>query len=277
MTATLALLAATFVASPGALPDGKTLDALSYTFGGGPFGPSGTLSIAADGKVSYNFSSAPSTGSGGRVVKMEWAFTKEQKAELFGKLVEAGLLEMPGGPSVPFSNGFVVSSGKWRLSLSSVKVPDKVMALLRPLLAKAHPELWAENPEPKPSKPERLKLSSLGYTYTPKANGEIVSLHLQPNDTVRYTRRCVPNAPAGPLYVVEKDWKLTTKEMETLFESLVSDGLCELEDSGGGYPKHSFSAYAGRWSATFNPKELPDKVSSHLLPLLKKADAEFWK
>jgi hypothetical protein len=278
MTAAITLLAVTLAAPPGPLPDGKSFDALTYAFGAGAFGPGGAFGITADGKVSYFYSSAPHTGSGGHVVQKEWTLTKEEKAELFGKLVEAGLLDLPEGHGVPFANGFVVSTGKWRLNLSSVKVPDKVMALLRPLLAKADPELWAEKPEPKPSKPEPVVLKSVGYTFMPKAKGEPVSLNVYRNGLVQYRRINAPNAPDGRYYAVVKDWKLTAKEAEALLDALTADGLFDLEDTGGGkYPYHQIIGSAGRWNATFYPKELPEKVSKHLLPLLKKADPEFWK
>src|SRR5262245_48324282 len=104
MTAPLVLLAAALAAPPAPLTDGKSFDALTYVFGAGTFGPGGAFSIAADGKVSYFFSSAPHTNSGGQVVKKEWTLTKEEKAELFGKLVEAGLLELPDGHGVPYAN-----------------------------------------------------------------------------------------------------------------------------------------------------------------------------
>lgn len=279
MTGMIALLAASLAAPPGPIPDGKSFDTFQYVFGGaGAFGPGGSLSIAANGKVSYFFSSAPHTGSGGRVVKKDWTLTKEEKAKLFRKLVKAGLLDLPEGHGVPFANGIRVSSGKWQLFLSSVKMPDKVMALLRPLLAKADPELWAEKPAPKPPKPEPVVLKTLSYTFTPKADGESGYLHLQRTGPVRYTRRVARDAPAGPLYAVEKEWKLPAKEMEALFAALAEAGLFDLEDTGGGkFPNHAVTAYAGRWQTTFYPKEITEKVQKHLRPLLQKADPEFWK
>lgn len=274
MTAPLVLLAAALAAPPGALPDGKSFDALTYTFGGwGSFGPSGRLSVAADGAVTYSSSSAPHTGSGGVVVKKEWALTKEEKAELFAKLVEAGLLELGADRSAPHGHGFWVSSGKWVLPLNGAKVPDKVIAVLRPLLAKADPDMWDEKPKPEP-----IVLKSVGYTLTPKARGAAVSLNVYRSGLVQYRRVNDPNAPDGRYYAVEKDWKQTPKEAEALLDALVSDGLFDLEDTGGGkYPNHQVVGSAGRWNATFCPKELPEKVSKRLLPLLKHADAEFWK
>lgn len=279
MIAPLVLLAAALAAPPGALPDGKSFDALTYTFGGGgALSAGGSLSIAADGKVRYFYSSDPHTGSGGRVVQKEWTLTKEEKAELFGKLVAAGLLDLPDGHGVPFASGLLVTSGKWRRHLSSVKVPDKVMDLLRPLLAKAHPELWKEKPEPKPAKPEPIVLKSVGYTLTPKAKDGAVSLNVYRNGLVQYRRVGNGNAPDGRYYAVEKDWKQSAKEAEALLDALVADGLFDLEDTAGDkYPNHQITGSAGRWNATFYPKELPEKVSKHLLPLLKHADAEFWK
>jgi hypothetical protein len=277
MTATLALLAAALAAPPGPLPNGKSFDALTYSFGNGVLGPTGSLSIAADGKASYFYSSAPHTGSGGRVVKKEWTLTKEEKAELFRKLVEAGLLDLPEGHGVPFSPGIAVSSGKWRTTLGG-HIPDKVMAQLRPVLAKADPGMWAEEPAAKPAKSEPVKLKSVSYTFTPKADGESASLYLQPGGVVLYRRQAARNAPAGPFFVVEKEWKLPAKEMEALFDALTTDGLFDLDDTGGGkFPSHQVEAQAGRWQTRFHPKELPEKVRKHLLPLLQKADAEFWK
>lgn len=275
MTATLAFLAATLAAPPASLPDGKSFDALTYAFGGwGAFGPMGRLSIATDGKVTYSSSSAPHTGSGGVVVNKEWALTKEEKVELFAKLVEAGLLELGADRGAPHGHGFWVSSGKWVLPLNGAKVPDKVLAVLRPLLTKADPDMWGE----KPAKPEPVGLKSVGYTFAPKAKGELVSLNVYRSGLVQYRRVAAPDAPDGRYYAVEKDWKQTAKEAEALLDALVADGLFDLEDTKGGtYPQHKIIGSVGRWNATFYPKELPEKVSKHLLPLLKKADAEFWK
>lgn len=277
MTAPLVLLAAALAAPPNPVPDGKTFDALTYTFGGGGgFGAGGSLAISADGKVTYFYSSAPHTGSGGRVVKKDWTITKDEKAELFGKLVAAGLLDLPPAHGAAFFGGFRVSSGKWNLSLGGANVPDKVLDALRPLLTKADAGTWAEKPA-KP-KPEPVVFQSFGYTLVPKANGRPVSLYVTRAGGVQYRRVAAADAPDGKYYAVEKDWKLTAKEADALFDALAADGLFDLDDEGAAmYPSHTVTAHAGRWSASFAPKELPAKVTKHLLPLLKKADPDYWK
>ncbi|MBM3978968.1 MAG: hypothetical protein FJ304_01535 [Planctomycetes bacterium] len=279
MTASLVLLAAGLATPPSPVPDGKTFDALTYTFGGGGgFGAGGSLAIKADGKVTYFYSSAPHTGSGGRVVKKDWTITKDEKTELFAKLVAAGLLDMPAAHAVVLGGGgFQVSSGKWTLSLGGANVPDKVLDALRPLLAKADDKTWPPSPV-KAAKPEPVVFQSFGYTLVPKANGRPISLYVTRAGGVQYRRVAAADAPDGKYYAVEKDWKLTAKEAESLFDALAADGLFDLDDAGAAmYPSHTVTAHAGRWSATFAPKELPAKVTKHLLPLLKKADADYWK
>jgi hypothetical protein len=277
VTTALVLLAAALAAPPNAVPDGKTFDALTYTFGGGGgFGAGGTLTIAADGKVNYFFSSAPHTGSGGRVVQKEWTITKDEKAALFGKLVDAGLLDLPTGHGVMFAGGFQVSSGKWKLALGGAKVPDKIVELLAPLLLKADAGTWVEKPAK--AKPEPVVFQSFGYTLVPKANGRPISLYVTRAGGVQYRRVAAPDAPDGKYYAVEKDWKLTGKDAEALFDALATDGLFDLDDAGAAmYPSHTVTAHAGRWSASFAPKELPAKVMKRLLPLLKEADPDQWK
>src|SRR5262245_39879775 len=89
----LAILAASLV-RPGPLPDNRSpIDSLRYTFGGaGIAGPGGSLTISADGKVSFNYISAPQTNSGGLVIQKTWELTAKERTELFRKLVADGLL-----------------------------------------------------------------------------------------------------------------------------------------------------------------------------------------
>lgn len=273
----LVLLAAALAAPPNTVPDGKTFDALTYTFGGGGgFGGGGSLTIAADGKVTYFFSSAPHTGSGGNVVRTDWTITKDEKAALFAKLIDAGLLDLPAGHGVMFAGGFRVSSGKWNMVLGGTKVPDKITNLLAPLLLKADEKTWAEKPAR--AKPDPVAFQTFGYTLIPKANGRPIALYVTRAGGVQYRRVAAPDAPNGKYYAVEKDWKLTAKEAEALLDGLIADGLLDLDDAGAAmYPSHTVSAHAGRWAATYAPKGLPEKLMKRLLPLLKEADPDQWK
>src|SRR5687768_451846 len=92
-----ALLAASLGAPPDPLPDGKTIEALSFRFveGAMGLGPGGRLGISKDGKVGYSHATQPSTGSGGVITQKELSLTKEEQAELFRKLVADGLFKIP--------------------------------------------------------------------------------------------------------------------------------------------------------------------------------------
>ena len=275
MTTTyLVFLAGTLAANP--LPDNKVpIDSLTYTFGegGGLAGGGGRLTITKEGKVSYSFSSHPFTGSGGRVVQTSWELSKEERNELFRKLVDGGLLEAEDGDTV--TGGIRVTSGRWRATLAAEKVPDKAMAHLRPLLTKADPVKWpekkavaAKNPPAKPG-----TLTTLIHHFMPKKDGDYTSLVVSRDGKVYYVRH-IP----GPAEPVKAEWTIPAKDAEALLDGLVADGLFELEDVGRDkYPGHTIDTKVGRWQTTFHVKELPEKLSRRLLPLLRKADAEFWK
>jgi hypothetical protein len=278
MIAIVAALLAALAADP--LPDGKSIDSLSFQFyTGTPFlGPGGALNISADGKVSYFHQTQPWTGSGGIVKQKKWELKKGEAAALFGKLVADGLLELPEPRGANAANRFHVTSGRWQLALAADPVPDKLMAHLRPLLAEAHPGLWTEKPPVKLVPMEKPRLTSVRYSFTAKAEGEEATLTVGRNGGVTYRRQTHPNAPGGQKVLVNEAWAIPAKDAEALLDALVSDGLFELENTlGARFPNHSVQAQAGRWKTTFYPKELPEKVSTHLLPLLRKADGELWK
>ena len=270
----LIFLAGTLAANP--LPDNKTpIDSLTYTFGigGGTFGAGGRLTISPDGKVSYYFSSDPFTGSGGRVVNKSWELTKEERTELFRKLVADGLLEAEEGGTV--LSGIRVTSGRWRATLDPDKVPEKAMAHLRPLLGKADPVLWPEKKKEEAKAPAAPpgKLATFIYYFVPKKEGDYATLVVSRDGKVRYARR-PPNA-AKP---IQEEWTIPAKDAEALLDALVADGLLDLEDVGRDkFPNHGIDVQVGRWRTSFGVKELPEKFKKPLLPLLKKADADFWK
>jgi len=273
-TALLALLAASFAADP--LPDDKTpIDSLTYTFGGGVagLGPTGSLSISKDGKVQYFYSSAPHTGSGGRVVQQKWELSKEERTTLFRKLVDDGLLETEEGKS--FLESIRVTHGRWWRMLAPDKVPEKAMAHLRPLLAKADPELWSEKkpapPKQPPSKPGTV--TWLSYHLTTKKDGDRIALTFTRDGKAHYFRSSPDLAKP-----VEVAWSMPAKDAEALLDSLAADGLFELADGDGDkYPGHLIEAATGKWRIAIRPKEIPEKLLKPMLPLLKKADADFWK
>lgn len=275
LAAALAVLAAMH-APPNPLPDGTTIDALTYSFSdgaGGPFGAGGALSVAADGNVRYYSSSAPWTGSGGRVVKKDWELSNDERAELFRKLVDDGLLDTPGEGGV--FNGIRVGSGRWWTNVAADKVPEKAMRHLRPLLTKADPVRWPKKDEAKPAA-EAPKLTLLRYTLTPNADGREAVLLIQRDGSVSYTRHTHPTAPGGRKVLMNESWKLVAKDAAALLDALVTDGLLA-PVTGKIDPGYFVEAHAGRWTTTFKPGKPSDAVMKHIRPLLRKADAEFWK
>lgn len=272
-----ALLAAALAAPPGPMPDNTSIDSLTFTFSSGPLQAGGFFIIHADGKVSYSHQTAPYTGSGGIVTQKTWTLTKDERTELFRNLVAAGLLDIPDAKKPQMNNTFTVTSGRWQFTIHADPIPEKVMAHLRPLLAKAHPVLWTEKPPPK-AEPEKPKLTQFQYAFTPKAEGEAAVFAVRRDGTVTYKRNTHPNSPDGPKELVKEEWKIPAKDAEALLDALVADGLFDLEDTlGGKFPNHRIIAHSGRWYTTFYPKAMPEKLMKHLLPLMKKADAEYWK
>jgi hypothetical protein len=275
----LALLAGTLAAEP--LPDNKTpIDSLTYTFGGGGlFSGGGSLTISADGKVKYFYSSAPHTNSGGRVVQQSWELTKEERTALFRKLVDDGLLEAEEGAN--FLDGIRVTHGRWRTTIAGDKVPDKAMAHLRPLLSKADPVMWGEK-KPAPAKEPAAKpgtLRQFNYYFAPKAEGDHILLYVGRGGEVSYQRYGpVAGAPGTTKTHVQTSWKIPRADAEAVLDALVADGALDLETAEQDrFPVHRVEAQVGRWTTTFYTKPLPEKLTKQLLPLLKKADAEFWK
>jgi hypothetical protein len=270
MTAALvAVLAGALAADP--LPDNKApIDTLTYSFEvGGVFGPGGSLTISADGKVTYFYSSAPSTNSGGTVVSTSWELTKDERTKLFGQLVADGLLELDeGGPAAAH---IAVARGRWRTTLAADKVPEKVMQNLRPLLARAHPALWKEKPVAGKAPPKEGVPVHVIYHFRARENSDQTSLRVFRTGKVIYTRH-PPNAKS-----VETEWTIPVKDAEALLDGLVADGLFDLKAVNGQFPSHVIEGQVGRWSTAFGVKELPEKVGGRLLPLLRKADPEFWK
>jgi hypothetical protein len=270
---TLALLATLPAADP--LPDGKTIDSLHFSFNKGVpgLGPNGSLTVTADGKVSYHYISAPHTGSGGRVIDTKWEVPKAEVAALFRNLVEHGLLDLPDGRALG-THSFRVTSGRWHMTVGADPIPEKILADLRPYLEKVHADMWKEKPAAPAQKPV---LTWLQYAFTEKADGAQITLTLGRGGGVSYTRRD-NSAPAGKQMPVYETWYLKRDEAEKLFDALIADGLADLDDTGKGkFPSHSVQVFAGKWSTVFYPKEMPDAVMKHFRPLLEKADPAAWK
>lgn len=262
------------------------IDSLSYTFGtAGADGAGGRLHIANDGKVSYSHSTAPFTGSGGRVTKKSWELAPAERDELFARLVADGLLE--GGEHGLMWGDLQVTSGRWRASLKAQKVPATAMRHLRPLLEKAHPALWAEKepaPDPRKPAPKGAKpvppvgaLWQFNYYFAPKAEGDHVLLYLGRGGEVSY-QRYAQTSPGATKTHVQTTWTIPAKEAEALLSALAAGGVCDLEvvprDT---FPVHRVEVGTGPWWSTFYTKPLPDRFKALLLPLLRKADPEFWK
>lgn len=286
----LAILAGTLAAPPSPFPDGKTIEGFTFSFGERGKFPRGTLTVNADGKVAYEHLVSPTQfvptdgGLGFRVqrdgtTEKQWQVTKEETAELFRKLVADGLFDVPAPPPLSLTDlgprySFEAAAGKWSFHAGADAVPDKVMAHLRPLLAKAHPELWAEKPVPAPRPEPPAKLGELSSVrYIPRLRGqEYVNLSVERNGKVSYQRI----KTAGDNETLERTWTMPAKDAEVLLDALVSDGLLDLSDNKTG-TGDLIVASAGRWNATFHVNQLPEALSKRLLPLMKKADPEFWK
>jgi len=266
------LLAGALAANP--IPDNKSpIDSLTYTFGGGGMLlAGGSLTITKEGKVTYFYSSAPFTNSGGHVVQKSWNLSKEERTELFRKLVDDGLLEAEEGKLL--FDGIRVTHGRWYATLAANKVPDKALAHLRPLLSKADPVTWPEKKKEVVKEPAAKPdtLTYLHYDFSTKADGDHATLIVTRDGKVRYVRQ----PPTEKR--IESEWTIPAKDAEALLDALLADGLFDLEDAGRDkFPRHMIDAQVGRWRTNFFPKELPEKFSKQLMPLLKKADAEFWK
>ncbi len=273
--ATIFLLAAP-PADP--LPDGKTIDSLSFAFTGeGPFGPTGHLSITAGGQVMYSHATAPATGSGGEITQAKWEIPKTEAAALLRKLVADGLLTLLESKTKPLPGPFLftVTSGRWQMSLAAEPVPEKILAHLRPYLEKAHPALWKPETPPQDEKPA---FTYVRYSFTEKLDSPEATLTVARDGKVTYTRKTHPTTPGGQKVLVDESWTIPAKDAAAILDGLIAGGLFELSDTRGGkFPNHYVEARAGRWKTALFPKEMSDPVMKHLRPLLEKADPATWK
>ena len=268
------LVLALLAAPPASLPDGKAFDTLRFSFHNGVpgLGPGGHLSITADGKLHYQYVSAPHTGSGGHVVDTKWEIPKAEVEKLFRDLVEHGLLDLPEGVAFG-TNTFFISSGRWGMALTANPVPEKILADLRPYLGKADRNFWKEKPLAK-SKPVPTRLD---YTFTEKDGAPQIALAITREGNVIYSRYD-HTAPEGKRLLVNESWSIKPGEAETLLDALIACGLLGAADTGGGkFPDHFVQIQAGKWRTALHPKELPDAAMKLLRPLLEKADPEVWK
>ncbi|MBM3980167.1 MAG: hypothetical protein FJ304_07750 [Planctomycetes bacterium] len=288
-----ALVLALLGLAPNPVPDNKTtIDSFSFSFGapdkhGGKFdtlalggapalGAGGSLTVAKDGKVTYTYSSAPFTGSGGRVVKKEWALSKDELKALFAKLVADGLLDGDANPDA--HSGIRVTSGRWYAYIE--QVPEKAMAHIKVLLVKADPVLWEEKkPAPKPPAPKPGVLRQFNYYFAPKADGDHALLYVGRTGEVSYQRYGpTPGVPQSTTTHVQTSWKIEPADAERLLDALAAGGALDLEIAEREkFPIHRVEAQVGRWNTTHYTKPLPDPLLKLLLPLLKKADAGYWK
>lgn len=282
----LALALALLAVAPGADPlpgDTGPVDSLVYTFGrngGAGTAPAafggGSLRIAKDGKVSYHYSSDPFTGSGGRVVQQEWTLTKDELKELFAKMVADGLLE--GTDSRSSLGGVQVTSGRWRTGIAADTVPTKALQHLRPLLTRADPRLWPEvAPAPRAAQPKAGTLTQFNYHFATKADGDFVLMYVGRDGEVSYQRYDHPT-PNNTKTRVQTRWTIPAADAAAILDALAAGGVLTAEDVGPGkFPVHRVEAQVGRWFALFYLPERPEVVTKHLLPLMRKADPEFWK
>jgi hypothetical protein len=258
------------------LPDGKTIDILVFSFSsGGPLGPGGSLTLTAGGKIGYSHQTAPATNSGGQVTSKSWEIPKAEAVAVLAKLLDDGLVDLPEG-SARFAGGsFQVVSGQWHANVGADPVPVKILAHLRPYLENAHPSLWKK---PEPVKDAKPALTHFRYSFTEKIEGPEATLTVARDGKVTYSRKTHPNSPGGVKALADTGWAIPAADAAKLLDTLVSDGLFDLADTGGQkLPNHYVQATVGRWKATLFPKEMPDAVMRHLRPLLEKGEPEFWK
>lgn len=295
-----ALVLALLGLAPNPLPDNKTpIDSLSFSFsapgkfgreapgrrgaldgerGAPAFGAGGSLTVSKDGKVTYTYSSAPFTGSGGRVVKKEWELSKNELKELFAKLVTDGLLD--GGDAGDVFYGIRVTSGRWYSYLPPEQVPEKAMAHIKALLVKADPVLWGEKkPLPKPPAVKPGVLRQFNYYFAPKADGDHALLYVGRTGEVSYKRYGpTPGVARSTTTHVQTSWKIAPADAERLLDALAAGGALDLEEvEREKFPIHRVEAQVGRWNTTHYTKPLPEPLLKLLFPLLKRADADYWK
>jgi hypothetical protein len=126
------------------LPDGRTIDTFAYRNKFKFHGPMVDLSITRKGKIHYLYSTAPHTGSGGRVVNKDWEISSEDASILLDGLVSDGLLNAKviyNEKDFP-SHHVTMSYGEWQRSHYLKELPDKVYQRILPLMNKVHPEVW---------------------------------------------------------------------------------------------------------------------------------------
>ncbi len=274
MTAiSLALLAAAIGADPVPLPDAKSIDTITYSFGG-PFGSTGTLTITAAGKVSYRDQPGLfTTSSGGPVRTAEWDIPKADAAAFFAGLVTDGLLDLPSRVKKTDATRFTIASGKWRLYLGADPVPEKIAARVQPLLEKADPARWKK----KPAAPEKTAVTSFEFSLTDK-EGREVTFAVWRHGSVGYTRRRPASDPLGAGTVVSELKGIGQEEAAKILDALAADGALDIAGAGPNVvPPFHVQVFAGKWVIESRPEKLPDAVMKHIRPLLEKADPEFWK
>lgn len=263
------------------LPDGKTLDTLTFTFASHPIsGPAGSFSLTRGGKVSYSHQTAPHTGSGGIVTQASWEIPKAEAAAVFEKLLADGLLDLPETVGGGFLEGFTfrISTGRWHATVGANPVPEKILAHLRPYLEKAHPVKWKKPVAPMPGEVTKPVLTRFRYSFAEKLEGPEATLVVNRDGRVTYSRKTHPNTPGGSKVLVDHGWAIPAADAAKLLDALVTDGLFDLTDTlGGKFPSHHIEASAGRWRTTLFPKQMSDAVMKHLRPLLEKGEPELWK
>lgn len=271
--AALAVLAGMF--PPSSPPGGRPVDYVVYGFADPDrYARAVSLRVERGGRVTYTYSANMDVGYVPPPVKKEWTIGADEAKALIDHLVADGLLDLSDGTGRGHAH-FAAGSGRWSVGISPDAAPDRLTARLRPLLATADPERWGGKAV-KPPAGARPEVARMTYTFVTAPAGQAVTLEVTRGGAVGYRRDTVPPARKP---VVSAEQTIPAADTAALLDALAADGLFDADAAadGGRYPNHLVQAAAGRWRLHYYPKELPEKAAKRLLPLLQKADPEFWK
>jgi len=125
------------------------LEAFSYQYMPTAFGSKTDVGMDRSGHVSYGFSSAPHTGSGGQTTTKDWHISKKEAEQFLDSLVSTGVLDlgMVGAAKYPL-HYFEFASKGWQKKSRPARLPDSIWKQMLPLMIHAHPEMWQENTRP---------------------------------------------------------------------------------------------------------------------------------
>jgi len=274
MLAFVAAVLFTTLPRPSPLPDATRIDSITFHLGpGGCLQTGGALTIRTDGKISYFHQINMCMNHNDPVHKAEWEIPAKEAVDVIRKFVDAGLFGLPRHGRSYEKNTFTVTSGRWNATYYANPIPEKLMAVMQPLLEKAHPELWKVKADPNRilAKPQPTTLSYFEYSYHDLDAGHVVTVTLNRRGGAFYTRRDSKLASSAPA-LKHDSWNLEGTDASAKFlNDLVAAGIADLKDDNTSPLQHHIDLFAGDWRLTINPKELPEPIRKILQPLLDKS------